>query len=263
MNTPNPLIPQGTFLARSKSHVRIAVFTILGVHVVLLGALLLQGCKRTTDSPSAETTNASVYPDWVEPTNALPVTPVIVDPTPLPPPPVPATVQTQLPLETPVASLPPEGIRPSAFDPSGFRPPPSPPPAGGVREHVIVRGDTFSDLAKKYNVTVRAIAEANPGVEPRQLKIGQKLVIPPPMPDAGGSPLSGVTSFTNGDNVYTVKSGDTLIKIARDHGTSVKAIQAANNLSTTRIKVGQKLNIPSRSNGFPAPAEGTPLPAFP
>jgi len=41
MNTPSPLIPQGALPnARGRSHIRIAVFTILAVHVVLLGALL-------------------------------------------------------------------------------------------------------------------------------------------------------------------------------------------------------------------------------
>ena len=40
--TPNPLIPQGTFLEhKTKSHFRIAVFTILAVHVVLIGSFLV------------------------------------------------------------------------------------------------------------------------------------------------------------------------------------------------------------------------------
>jgi hypothetical protein len=61
MNTPSPLVPQGTFLGKpGRSHIRIAVFTILAIHVVLLGALLLQGCKRTTAPvESAQATNAT------------------------------------------------------------------------------------------------------------------------------------------------------------------------------------------------------------
>src|SRR5688500_5496862 len=64
MNTPNPLIPQGTFLEqKGRSHIRIAVFTILAVHVVLLGSLLMAGCKRTTDSAGTEATNEpGLYP---------------------------------------------------------------------------------------------------------------------------------------------------------------------------------------------------------
>src|SRR2546422_4175952 len=62
--TPNPLIPQGTFLEhKTKSHFRIAVFTILAVHVVLIGSFLLAGCKRTTDTGGLEHTHdAASYP---------------------------------------------------------------------------------------------------------------------------------------------------------------------------------------------------------
>src|SRR3954469_6688958 len=50
MNTPSPLIPQGALpTTRSRSHIRIAVFTILAVHLVLLFALLMAGCKKTSD----------------------------------------------------------------------------------------------------------------------------------------------------------------------------------------------------------------------
>src|SRR3954468_17718839 len=50
MNTPSPLIPQGALpTTRSRSHIRIAVFTILAVHLVLLFALLMAGCKKTAD----------------------------------------------------------------------------------------------------------------------------------------------------------------------------------------------------------------------
>ena len=53
---------------------------------------------------------------------------------------------------------------------------------------------------------------------------------------------SGVDSETNAD--YTVKSGDTLSKIAVNYNTSVSAIQKANGMTTTRLNIGQKLKIP-------------------
>jgi LysM repeat protein len=43
---------------------------------------------------------------------------------------------------------------------------------------------------------------------------------------------------------YVVKSGDTLSRIARIHGTTVKAIKSANNLDTERLVVGRKLKMP-------------------
>lgn len=49
--------------------------------------------------------------------------------------------------------------------------------------------------------------------------------------------------------VYTVKRGDTLSAIARQHGVSIKEIQAANGLRGDLIKIGQKLRIPTRTGG--------------
>jgi hypothetical protein len=43
--------------------------------------------------------------------------------------------------------------------------------------------------------------------------------------------------------VYEVKSGDTLVKIARDFKTTVELIKKSNNLSTDKIVLGQKLRV--------------------
>jgi putative chitinase len=131
-------------------------------------------------------------------------------------------------------------------------------------EHTIVRGDTFSDLAVKYGVTVRAIQSANPGVNPARLQIGQKIVIPPKMPSAEASRNgTGVTASPAGDT-YTVKSGDTLSGIARTHGTTVREIQRLNNLATTQIRVGQKLKLPPRNTppagAAPVNGDSSPIP---
>ena len=44
--------------------------------------------------------------------------------------------------------------------------------------------------------------------------------------------------------VYVIKPGDTLTRIAKTHGTTVKALKAANSLENDRIVVGTKLKIP-------------------
>lgn len=44
--------------------------------------------------------------------------------------------------------------------------------------HIIESGDTFGRLSAKYGVSVQAILEANPGVDPRRLAIGQMVNIP-------------------------------------------------------------------------------------
>src|SRR5436190_14779666 len=65
MSTPNPLIPQGTLQAtgsRGASNIRIAVATIIAIHVVFFGGLLLQGCKRDAKTGSSETNAAASNP---------------------------------------------------------------------------------------------------------------------------------------------------------------------------------------------------------
>jgi membrane-bound lytic murein transglycosylase D len=46
---------------------------------------------------------------------------------------------------------------------------------------------------------------------------------------------------------YKVKSGDTLGAIAKRFGTSVAAIQSANNLKSSQLKIGQSLSIPGQA----------------
>lgn len=47
---------------------------------------------------------------------------------------------------------------------------------GGV--HLVEAGDTLSRIAQEYGVKLSALMEANPSVNPRALRIGQKIVIP-------------------------------------------------------------------------------------
>ena len=53
---------------------------------------------------------------------------------------------------------------------------------------------------------------------------------------------------TINDNIYVVKSGDTLYSIAKKYGVSVDSLKSANGLSSNLIKVNQKLQIPSKGN---------------
>lgn len=48
----------------------------------------------------------------------------------------------------------------------------------GYITHTVKKGDTFFKLAKDNNTTIRAIETANPGVDPMNLRIGSKLIVP-------------------------------------------------------------------------------------
>jgi LysM repeat protein len=62
-----------------------------------------------------------------------------------------------------------------------------------------------------------------------------------PKPSAKPSPSASVAP---GGQTYTVKSGDTLSGIAAKYGTTVKAIEDLNGLTSTTIHPGQVLKIP-------------------
>ena len=51
---------------------------------------------------------------------------------------------------------------------------------------------------------------------------------------------------TSKPKTYTVKSGDSLERIAKRNGTTVKALQRANGIKGSRIRPGQKLTIPKK-----------------
>jgi LysM repeat protein len=218
MNTQSPLVPQGTFLEqrnKGRARVKIAVFVVLAIHGIGLLALLMQGCKKEPDTngvAGADQTNTNAAPAFLDPTNM---------------PSSPPTTQTNL-------NTPPEAA--SALSPAV---------AGGPTDYKVQRGDTFSTIAKKYKVTSKAIQDANPGVDPTKLQINQTLHIPAPaMPTAPGTTAAVAPDSASGEQVYTVKSGDTLIGIAGNYKVSVKALRSFNSLTTDRIRVGQKLRIP-------------------
>lgn len=90
---------------------------------------------------------------------------------------------------------------------------------------------------------------------------------PAPITDIHSSvPSTPATSSTN----YTVQPGDTLFKIAQQHGTSVQAIASTNNITDpSQLRVGQVLVVaggsavvsapPSTSKPVSSPAETRPV----
>src|ERR1044071_8469965 len=163
MNTPNPLVPQGSLLDKGKSHFRITVFATLAVHVVLLCVLLIAGCNKKAE----QGTETGIAPP---PSDTWPTSTVPAAPTPLPPPPPPPT-----PPQATVAVAPPAAELTTPIP----TPPPVPEqPTASASEHPIVKGDTFAPIGKKYGVAYKAIEAANPNINPPRLKIGDKIKIP-------------------------------------------------------------------------------------
>ena len=109
--------------------------------------------------------------------------------------------------------------------------------------HVVAKGETLSQIASRHGVSARSLQDVNNIRSPRSLQIGQRLVIPG---RARSAPNAAVDS--SGRTVYTVRSGDSLSRIAKRHGVSVDDLQRWNALGkSTRIHVGDRLNVAASS----------------
>ena len=239
MNNPNPFVPKGSLLeqqSQRRSRLKLAVFCVLAVSVTGLVAMLIQGCKRENPEPTPVV-------DTNMPSLDMTNTPVVDTNPPVPMAPVMTNMQAIV------------------------VPPPQPPQAvetpGSTYE--VVSGDTLGKIAKAHGVTIKALEAANPGVDPKKLKIKQKLVIPASTKSADAAPAATAGAVDAGGELYTVKSGDNLSKIAKKNGVTLKALEAANRLTTDHIKVGDKLKIPAKTEtAAPAPAaETSAAPALP
>lgn len=46
------------------------------------------------------------------------------------------------------------------------------------RTHKVKKGETFYGIAKQYGVSAKDVINANPGVEPTRISIGQEIIVP-------------------------------------------------------------------------------------
>jgi membrane-bound lytic murein transglycosylase D len=114
--------------------------------------------------------------------------------------------------------------------------------------HRVKKGDTLSELAKKYKTSIRAISIANHIHKSHRIIAGKVLKIPS---KSNGANINAVVSQIRAPGKklrYNVKRGDNLWNIARKFGTTTKNIMATNKLSKTALKVGQTLYITSEKS---------------
>src|ERR1017187_10334149 len=56
----------------------------------------------------------------------------------------------------------------------------NPQPAAQPRTHTVAAGETPAAVARKYGVNLNALMAANPGLNPKKLRVGQVINLPPP-----------------------------------------------------------------------------------
>lgn len=252
MNTPSPLIPQGSLSQKAlkgAGSVRIWVASIIAVHVLFFGLLLMQGCKPSSRVAETDTTtNTLTLPPfdpgtnlYSNPSNSVLTTNVITAPR----------------SDGTIAPLPLKG-QPTVYIE------PVPAPVASSKEYAVQKGDFLAKIAKDNGVSLNALVKANPNVDPKKMKIGQKISIPaieataPPLSITGAPTTDLSTSLppthsTDAGLVHVVKPGETLTSIAKKHQTTVAAIRNANDMKTNRLLANQKLKIPAGKPEKPAP----------
>ena len=96
--------------------------------------------------------------------------------------------------------------------------------------YVVRRGDSLWSISKKYGISVDELKSLN-NLSSNLLSVGQTLRV------------KGVPETNN--EIYVVKSGDTLYGIASRYGINVDDLRRYNNLSGNVLSIGQQLYIPT------------------
>ncbi|MGM8366175.1 LysM peptidoglycan-binding domain-containing protein [Virgibacillus sp. W0181] len=131
--------------------------------------------------------------------------------------------------------------------------------------YTVVAGDSLSKIGAKYGVSVANLKKWN-NLRSDLILVGQKLKVGKAVSsgsnggnaDGGsssnsgsnsGSSSGGSSSSDSSTSVYTVKSGDSLSRIASNYKVSVANLKKWNNLSSDLIHIGQKLSINGQASG--------------
>lgn len=125
--------------------------------------------------------------------------------------------------------------------------------------YTVKAGDSLWKIANHYGVSVNELKTWNK-LSSDLIHIGQKLIVKKETSQnksekETGSSKNGTVQApkkeTQPATVYTVKAGDTLSKIAKEYGVTVRALKEWNGLTSDLIRIGQKLQVKEAKNVRP------------
>jgi LysM repeat protein len=117
--------------------------------------------------------------------------------------------------------------------------------------HVVRRGERLASIAARYHLPAQDIRDANPRSRTSRLKAGSRLVVPTvAIPSALAMRAVSPPGHGRHDRTrlatHRVRSGETLIGIARRYRVSLRALRRVNALSVEyTLQAGKRLRIPS------------------
>jgi membrane-bound lytic murein transglycosylase D len=112
--------------------------------------------------------------------------------------------------------------------------------------HTIHYGDTLSEIAQRYGISVSQITSYNPGLRAQYLKIGQRLIIPAlrDVQVAARPKTADHVSFTG---THLVKKGESLWSIALAYNTDPETLATVNGMGLNdTLREGRALKTPVR-----------------
>lgn len=105
--------------------------------------------------------------------------------------------------------------------------------------YTVQKGDTIEKIAKKYGISQEEIIKVNNIKNPKSLRENQKINIPEKFTKKKEKSKSNLK-----EELYEVKSGDNLEKIAKKYNLTVKEIMDYNDMRDEKIFAGDQLKIP-------------------
>lgn len=123
---------------------------------------------------------------------------------------------------------------------------------GGENVHVVKRGENLSRIAQQHGVGLDELLRANPQIRnPNLIHAGQHIALPGresarPAAEAAAPQASSPAPEAAGPREYSVKPGDTLSHIAKDHRVTLNQLLDANPQirNPNRIQPGDTIRLP-------------------
>jgi LysM repeat protein len=130
-------------------------------------------------------------------------------------------------------------------------------PLPGLAGEVVVKpGETLSEIADRYGVSVQRLMQLNGLKDAKDLWAGSRIQVP----GAGGGSSSGGRTGGGSGN-YTVKPGETLSEIADRYGVSVERLMQLNGLKDAKdLWAGSRIQVPGASARAAATRPSAPPP---